>query len=499
MGFVRHAGVHPAWLAAGLAAAAPAHATNGYFSHGYSAAQRALGGAGTAYATDALVVSANPANLALVPERFDLNLGLFAPQRWYTAGERGAGAGPGVFAVEPGQLRSEHEAFGIPAMAYARPIDDRSSWGVALYGNGGMNTDYRRHGARFAEGLSGFETRCDGSFGGGPVSPGATDNAGLCGNAQPAASVDLIQLFVVPAYAYRVGDDSAIGIAPIFAAQRFTATGLGAFARFSNAPGKITENGYSMSTGYGYRVGGTLGLAGIASAGFSYQSRLKMSEFDEYAGLFAGQGGFDIPSNWNLGLALRVGERTRVLYDYQHVKFGEVPSVGNPLDPNRFVNGCALPRLGGDTAQNPDCLGAANGPGFGWRDVTTHKFGYEIGFEKLVLRAGYSRNRQPIPPGEVLFNILAPAVPQEHFTAGASYPLGSAWGLEMSAMYARNHPVTGKNPLSNAEATAAELVAAIAAPGTADTDNAFGSDPEDQDITLEMRQFEVMFGLSYRF
>ena len=32
--------------------------------------------------------------------------------------------------------------------------------------------------------------------------------------------------------------------------------------------------------------------------GLSYQTRIFMSEFDKYAGLFAGQGDFDIPSNY---------------------------------------------------------------------------------------------------------------------------------------------------------------------------------------------------------
>src|SRR5688572_29466118 len=107
----------------GLTCAGPAQATNGYFAHGYSVAQRALGGAGTAYAVDALAPAINPANAAFVGQRFDLNVGLFSPRRWYTASERGAGAGPGIFSIAPGEVRSERELFGIPAMAYTQPLD----------------------------------------------------------------------------------------------------------------------------------------------------------------------------------------------------------------------------------------------------------------------------------------------------------------------------------------------------------------------------------------
>lgn len=482
-----------------LAASVPADATNGYFSHGYSVAQRALGGAGSAYASDALTVAVNPANIAFVPARFDVNLGLFTPVRAYTAGERGPEAGPGVFSIGPGTDRSAHDHFMIPAMAYAAPLTDRSSWGLAFYGNGGMNTDYRGNSASFAEGITGFETRCEGTFGGGPTSAGAGDNGTLCGYGATPASVDLIQSFIVPSYAHRIGEDNAIGIAPVIAVQRFSAKGLKAFARFSNTPDAVSEAGYSYSYGAGARVGVTLNLIPYVTFGGSYQTRIEMSEFEEYRGLFAEQGDFDVPSNWNFGAVVGFAGRHRVLLDYQKVNFSEVRAVGNRLDPNRFVNECALPRLGGNMAPSDACLGADAGPGFGWGDVATTKLGYELLLGDLQLRGGYSRNHQPIPADEVLFNVLAPAVIEQHFTGGVAYRMDDAWSLEMSATYARNRPTTGKNPLSHAEASEADLLAAVAVPGSGGTENAFGIDPQDQDIRLDMRQYELMLGLAYRF
>jgi long-chain fatty acid transport protein len=481
-----------------LALAGPAHATNGYFSHGYSTAQRALGGAGTAHAADALSTAINPANVAFLPERFDLNLGLFAPQRWYTASERGANADAGIFTIAPGRVDSERERFGIPALAYSHPLGPDSAWGLAMYGNGGMNTDYRGSSAQFAQGIPGFETQCEGSFGGGANLSGS-DPAGFCGNGIANANIDLIQLFVVPSYAHRVLDSSAVGVAPVLAAQRFFAKGLGAFAQFSNDPDRVSDAGYSYSYGAGARLGATFGEIPYLTLGASWQSRVYMTPFDEYAGLFADAGDFDVPSSWNVGAVVGIAGMHRVLLDYQRVNYSEIAVVGRPLGPNRFVNDCALPRLRGDTSRNDACLGSANGPGFGWRDVGTTKLGYELTLGDLRLRAGYSRNRQPIPADEVLFNILAPAVPQEHYTTGLAWALGNAWGVEMSATYAKNHPVTGKNPLSNSTATPAELAAELAVPGSGNTGEAFGPDPDDQDITLEMKQYEVMLGLSYSF
>lgn len=67
---------------AGVAAvgewAPPASATNGYFLHGYSAAQNAMGGAGTALTEDALVVAVNPAGAVWVGHRLDLDITVFS-------------------------------------------------------------------------------------------------------------------------------------------------------------------------------------------------------------------------------------------------------------------------------------------------------------------------------------------------------------------------------------------------------------------------------------
>ncbi len=58
----------------------------------------------------------------------------FSPDRGYTT------SGPGF--VAQGSIESGRGLFPIPNAGYSRPIDSTSSWGVAAYGNGGMNTTY---------------------------------------------------------------------------------------------------------------------------------------------------------------------------------------------------------------------------------------------------------------------------------------------------------------------------------------------------------------------
>ncbi len=500
-------------LLAALSAPLPALATNGYFAHGYSASQRAMGGAGTALTEDALVSTINPAGLVWVGNRIDVNFSVFAPVRDYTTFARGENANIGIISIDPATVKSDNDLFYIPGFAFSRRIDDFSSWGIAVYGNGGMNTEYQGNTAQFGQGFGlgplSFATQCNGTLGGGTPVAGRADPIGFCGGAtnKSAASVNLIQLFVAPTYSFKVGDRTSIGISPLIAGQRFRADGLSAFKPFSNSPDKVTDNGYDISYGYGGRIGVLTGVIPGIGIGASYQTRIRMTELDEYAGLFAEQGDFDIPSSWNVGLSLHLSDNLRVALDYQRINFHEVASVGNPLDPNRFVNDCALPRLlngiipiVGSSEQSGACLGADHGPGFGWQDVQVYKLGVQYKFAAFKFRAGYSINDgQPIPSDEVLFNILAPAVIEKHYTAGLSYQYSKSIGFDLAAMYAPSNPVRGKNPLSNVEATLPEILLGGAAGGSAALDNAFGVDPEDQDISLDMHQWEITLGFNYRF
>ena len=51
----------------------------------------------------------------------------------------------------------------------------------------------------------------------------------------------------------------------------------------------------------------------------SFQSRLWMTKFDKYKGLFANQGGFDIPPIFNAGLALKTTPQLTLVADYQRI------------------------------------------------------------------------------------------------------------------------------------------------------------------------------------
>lgn len=81
--------------------------------------------------------------------------------------------------------------------------------------------------------------------------------------------------------------------------------------------------------------------------------------------------------------------------------------------------------------------------------MTVLKTGVEISTDgDWTWRLGFSTGDQPIPESEVLFNILAPGVMDEHLTAGFTKDLaGGNRALNLSLMRAFSNSVQGPNPL----------------------------------------------------
>ncbi len=411
-------------VAAGLVAGA-ALATNGYLIHGIGTRAKAMAGAGVAFPQDALAPGTNPAGLAFVGKRYDAGVGIFNPNRKYTV--TGAPSGfPGTFGLLPGTVESDATTFIVPNFGVSWELSGGTSTaGLAVYGQGGMNTEYP---------TSTF-------YGTSPT------------------GVDLSQMFIVPTWARKdASGRHAFGISPILAIQFFEAQGVQAFGPFSSDPTKLSNNGHDQSTGLGVRLGYLGKFTDRFSFGFSWQSEISMGEFSDYAGLFADQGGFDIPSNWTAGIAYKFGTSAVLALDYQEIIYTDVASVSNPFLPNLM--------------QAP--LGAAGAAGFGWQDMSVIKAGLQWGTAPWTWRVGFSTGDQPIQPSEVLFNILAPGVMEEHFTIGFTRELGTSRAFSMSLMHAPSVSVTGVNPLE----------API---------------PGQQTITLEMDQFDLEFGFSWGF
>jgi long-chain fatty acid transport protein len=449
-------------------------ATNGYYTLGYSAKDKGTAGASIARATDALSMATNPASILHVGDRFDLGLNLFMPVREYEVsgapslpegfspviGNIPSCSSPGMepcqipFSIGEQNIESGREYFFIPNFAYVKQLDDSSAVGISFYGNGGMNTTYNGGTANLFDPQTNQIVTSEGTFGSGRT------------------GVDLTQVFLNISYAWKMNDSLDLGIAIIGAMQSFRAEGLAPFANNSLRPDKLTDNGYDFSFGLGFKVGVTYQATDDLSLALSHQSKQKMSKFEEYSGLFADGGNFDMPSSFKAGLAYDISSSLTVLADYQRINYEGVASVSNSV--SNLIDGQCLDALNNtlfsgspSPASGPGCLGGENGAGFGWSDMDVYKIGLRLNHEGNTYRLGISSSKQPIKSTEVNFNILAPAVIENHFAAGfTTFIDGREWTF--FGMYMPSTSVTGQSLFDPA-----------------------------QTITFKMHQYE--FGLAIKF
>jgi long-chain fatty acid transport protein len=392
-------------LAVASAVAAPsAFATYGYFSHGYGMKAKGMAGAVTALTEDTFGGANNPASMVWVGNRSDLGVDWFSPIR----GMDRTDAANGLNAAAP----SESEDFFIPEFGYNTMINSDMSFGVTVYGNGGMNTNYN------AGQINGGGSGVCNAFG-----VAGTGQNVLCGNT--ALGVDLAQIIIAPTVAYKITSTNSVGISPLLAYQRFQANGLQGFAGLSNDSSSLTNNGYSSAKGAGVRVGWLGKFTQAVSVGVAYSSKINMSKFKKYQGLFAEGGDFDIPSNYNAGIAFMPSSQMTITLDFQKIKYTDVKAVSNP-------------------STNTGLLGTDDGRGFGWEDVTVKKIGFEMKTSSaMTWRAGYGKTDNPIQSRDVTFNILAPGVVQDHYTLGFTRDMGAGSEMTMAFMHAPEKSVSG--------------------------------------------------------
>ena len=381
------------------------NATDGYFMLGFGTRSKGMGGTGVAYYQNS-IIGGNPAGNSFLGTQYSLALDFFLPDRRYNVTGNPSGV-EGTMPLATGEVISDTKILFIPSFGANWAINKKSAFGISFYGSG-LNTNYPAH------------TFYDESV----------DNTGI----------NILQVFANPTYSLKLGEKHSIGASAILAYQQFKAEGLSMFGMLglSSNPDKLTNNDNDSNFGVGFKLGYMGEIMEGLTIGASYQSRVNASEFTEYAGLFAEGGSFDIPANWTAGLNYSFTDKVRVLFDVQQIYYSKVKSIANPMS-KLFAEG--------------QLLGSDDGPGFGWNDMTIFKLGTEISAsESLQLRAGFAHGKQPVDESEVLFNILAPGVIENHLTLGLSKYIGTnGKSIDFAFVHAFNNSVTGPNPLDPAQ------------------------------------------------
>lgn len=387
-------------LAAAVAAAVAvpaAFATNGYLPHGASTDAKAMGGVGIAVPMGGMAAASNPAAQMYVGNKLTFGMDWFRPYRSATGFRTAGTPNDGIY------RDSGSNDFFVPEFGYATPVGSSSSLGVVVYG-AGLGTDY---------GLA------EPTLGSSPL------------------YMLLKQMTIAPTWATKVGNHS-FGVSLNLVKQTLDVRGLENFdsTTYSQASGNVTNKGEDAATGIGVRVGWLGELTPNLSMGAFYQPQTSMSKFGKYRGMLAEQGKADVPAQYGLGLSFKAAPATVVGFDVVQVKWKDVKSFGNEITSD------------GSWVTQGRLLGSSNGVGFGWKDQTVYKLGVSHQIGKWNLRAGYNNGKSPVQATQTLFNTLAPAVTETHYTLGAGFALTNTTDISLTYMYSPNKELKGSGSSS---------------------------------------------------
>jgi len=431
----------------------PLWATNGYFTHGIGSKNKAMAGSGLAMPEDAISMANNPAAILSNGDKIDLGIAVFSPARSYETSDSMLNGNFGSFTIGPNKLKSKRNYFYIPNVAATWKLNDKSAWGVAFYGRGGMNTDWRG-------GTASFDPDGPGPA---PVMtfPGTFGGGAFGGNGD--TGVDLSQAFLDIGFSHKSGDILTWGASLVGVMQVFSAKGVGTFGPYTKtfaqsggaeSPQNLSNNSHDQSYGFGGKFGIQMDFSPRIAFAASYQSEIGMSKLKDYSDLFADGGNMDIPPALKVGITFRPNTGLALNLDVEQVYYSNIASVGNPFS---LLFNC--PTAGaGPNGNLENCLGGKQGAGFGWDDMTIYKIGGQwTSGNDWTWRAGYSHGDQPIPDTEVMFNILAPGVIEDHVTFGFTRGLSSGNEYSVALMYAMNKKVSGPNPFDPTQTIAIDM------------------------------------------
>ncbi|HHJ18503.1 MAG TPA: hypothetical protein ENJ84_01515, partial [Gammaproteobacteria bacterium] len=236
------------------------------------------------------------------------------------------------------------------------------------------------------------------------------------------------------------------GVSLVLGIARFRAFGIDLFDPFTQNTGTskdFSDQGNDWSYGAGLRFG-WLGDYGSLTLGASLSSKVYMSHYSRYEELLAEDGDMDIPPVMGVGVGYQWSPQWRLGMDLTHTFYSQVRSISNP-GPN--LAGDPTGPLDPETQQ----LGQKNGLGFGWNDQTVIKLGVEYRKDqKLTLRGGWNYGKSPIDENrQIIFNLLAPAITQNHLTMGASYQLSPVSAINVSFVHAYQFEQSGPTYVSD--------------------------------------------------
>lgn len=385
-----------------------AFATNGMNLEGYGPIAAAMGGASMAYDNGTAAAMNNPATLGLAPDgsRLDVAVGLLGPDVKVVGGQESGG-----------------DSYIMPAIGWSKKANGLT-YGVAMFAQGGMGTEYQA-------GLDGLPERSELGVGRLIVPLAYNVNPDLT----IGGSVDYVWAMLdlrmaMPFGAGGPGTMTGLITVPPTAGLGAALGGLVPadnvrldFSDGSDYTGKAKGAGWAGKIGFTYKASQTVTIGG------TYHSKTSLGDLETsdngtnfvVNGATAMSGkitvrDFQWPETYGIGIAVQATPSLMFAADVKHIGWKDVmknftmtfSAVGDSVT-------FALP-------QN-------------WDDQTVFQLGASYKFnENLTLRAGANLAGNPIPDSTLHY--LFPAIEKNHYTAGFGYAFSKDSGIDFSLQHA---------------------------------------------------------------
>ena len=257
------------------------------------------------------------------------------------------------------------------------------------------------------------------------------------------AGVGLERTLVAPALTRTVSDGLDLTVGAVFVQQYFASWGLGAGLRtYNDAVAQAPVSFLGTSYGSGVRFGLEQAIGSSLVVRTDFQSRIDMSELQNYRGLYARPGDFDLPAVASTDFAWQADAAHRLSVGVSRVMYSEVAPFTSAALPVRFLS----------------LLGTAAAPAFAWRDLTVYRLGWEWdASEASTLGFHYTTQQQPEPTSRALRDALADEFTDDNFGVSLTRRFENLGSLRFAASYAPAQYFLGNASFGNRDARGDQL------------------------------------------
>lgn len=252
----------------------------------------------------------------------------------------------------------------------------------------------------------------------------------LFGTTKPG--LEYLHETVSPIIAIKWCDSHTLGISANYQIERIKVNGIQNFDNplLSIAPGHVTNRGYGYATGWGVTVGYFGQITDNISIGATYQPETTMSRINKYKGFLAEKGRLNIPRKIGAGIAYRIMPCVVIAFDVEQIQWKNI----RPLS-NHFPAGNAR-------------LGSKNGPGFGFSNQWYYRVGIEWEIDECwTARIGYRHAETPVKNSQTAVNILTLDTVEDFITAGATWQLNECNEISFVGAYGFENSVKGHHSI----------------------------------------------------